>query len=127
MLEVIENDKAVALVWELCEGVPLSSLLKDGAAPELKNVWDIARRMLEALSFAHSRGLVHRDLKPSNVMLAPDGTVKVPDFGVSALLAGEPEVIHYRAPEQFRNEIVMVLSTISVEPLRPQRAIAVLL
>jgi response regulator RpfG family c-di-GMP phosphodiesterase len=106
LLEVIENEKAVALVWELCEGVPLSSLLKDGAAPEMKNVWDIARRMLEALSFAHSRGLVHRDLKPSNVMLAPDGQVKVTDFGVSALLGGDAEIIHYRAPEQFRGETI---------------------
>ena len=105
-IEIFENEKAAALVWELCEGVPLSSLLKDGAAPEMKNVWDIARRMLEALSFAHSRGLVHRDLKPSNIVLAPDGSIKVTDFGVSALLAGEAETIQYRAPEQFRGETV---------------------
>jgi response regulator RpfG family c-di-GMP phosphodiesterase len=105
-IEVFESERAVALVWELCEGVPLSSLLKDGAAPEMKNVWDIARRMLEALSFAHSRGLVHRDVKPSNVVLAPDGSLKVTDFGVSALLAGDAETIHYRAPEQFRGETI---------------------
>ena len=105
-IELFENEKAVCLVWELCEGVPLSSLLKDGAAPEMKNVWDITRRMLEALAFAHSRGAVHRDLKPANVMLAPDGTLKVTDFGVSALLAGDPETIHYRAPEQFRRETI---------------------
>jgi serine/threonine-protein kinase len=105
-LEMLETEKAVCLVSELCEGVPLSSLLKDGAGPEMKNVWEIARRMLEALAFAHSRGLVHRDLKPSDLVLAPDGSVKVTDFGVSALLTGEAEEIHYWSPEQFRKETI---------------------
>jgi response regulator RpfG family c-di-GMP phosphodiesterase len=105
-VELFENEKAVCLVSELCDGVPLSSLLKDGAGPEMKNVWEITRRMLEALAFAHSRGAVHRDLKPSNVMLAPDGSLKITDFGVSVLLAGEPDIIAYRAPEQFRGETV---------------------
>lgn len=104
--EVIETERTVCLVSELCEGVALMSLLKDGAGPEMKNVWDIARRMLEALSFAHSRGLVHRDLKPSDLVLAPDGGVKVTDFGVSALLTGEAEQVGYWAPEQFRNETI---------------------
>ena len=105
-VELFETEKAVCVVSELCEGVPLSSLLKDGAGPEMKNVWEIARRMLEALSFAHSRGLVHRDLKPSDLMLAPDGGVKVTDFGVSSLVAGEAEEVSYWAPEQFRNETI---------------------
>ncbi|HEX5130162.1 MAG TPA: serine/threonine-protein kinase, partial [Usitatibacter sp.] len=105
-LELLETEKAVCLVSELCEGVALSSLLKDGAGPEMKNVWEITRRMLDALAFAHSRGLVHRDLKPSDLVLAPDGGVKVTDFGVSALLAGEAEEVSYWAPEQFRNETI---------------------
>jgi serine/threonine-protein kinase len=103
-IELIENDKAVWLVSELCEGVPLSFLLKDGAQPEMKNVWDIARRMLEALAIVHVKGLMHGDLKPANVMLAPDGGLKITDFGVSALLLGAPETIYYRAPEQFGGE-----------------------
>ena len=100
-IELIENDKALCVVSELCEGVPLSSLLKDGANPDMKTSWEIARRMLEALAFAHSRGAVHRDVKPGNVILAPDGGLKITDFGLSALLQGEPESVHYRAPEQF--------------------------
>ena len=100
-IELIENDKALCVVSELCEGVPLSSLLKDGAHPDMKMSWEISRRMLEALAFAHSRGAVHRDVKPGNVMLAPDGGLKITDFGLSMLLQGEPESVHYRAPEQF--------------------------
>ncbi len=100
-IELIENEKALCVVSELCEGVPLSSLLKDGAHPDMKMSWEISRRMLEALAFAHSRGAVHRDVKPGNVMLAPDGGLKITDFGLSVLLQGEPESVHYRAPEQF--------------------------
>jgi eukaryotic-like serine/threonine-protein kinase len=101
LIEVIENEKALCVVSELCEGVPLASLLKDGAHPDMKMSWEISRRMLEALAFAHSRGAVHRDVKPGNLMLAPDGGLKVTDFGLAMVLGGEPESVHYRAPEQF--------------------------
>ena len=99
--EIVENEKALGLVSELCEGKALSALLKEGAHPELRSVWDIARPMLEALSIAHAKGVVHRDLKPSNVMLAPDGRVKITDFGVSMLYSAPADEVHYRAPEQF--------------------------
>jgi serine/threonine-protein kinase len=49
----------------------------------------IARDIAEALDYAHGKGVVHRDLKPENVMLLPDGTVKVMDFGV-ARIEGQP-------------------------------------
>ena len=110
-LDLIENEKAVCIVSELCEGVALASLLKDGGHPEMKNVWDIARRMLETLAFAHTKGAVHRDLKPANVMLAPNGGLKITDFGVSVLLAGDPETVHYRAPEQFGGEAAITART----------------
>ena len=104
VIELVENDKAVGIVTELCLGKPLSDLLKEGAHPELRSVWDIARPLLEALGWAHSRGLVHGDMKPANIFFGSDGTVKVTDFGVAPLLASPPEEIHYRAPEQFGGE-----------------------
>ncbi|MGZ5570832.1 MAG: protein kinase domain-containing protein [Usitatibacter sp.] len=100
-LEVIENDKALCVVSEYCEGMPLSALLKDGAYPEPKQAWEIARQALEALAFAHVKGAWHRDLKPSDLILASSGAVKITDFGVSLLRTGKPETVHYRAPEHF--------------------------
>lgn len=52
--------------------------------------WDsyyqsVGRPVLEALAFAHSRGVAHRDVKPSNVLLTSDGQVRLCDFGISKI------------------------------------------
>ncbi len=102
--EVVENDKAVGIVSELCEGKPLAALLKEGAHPELRNVWDLARPMLESLGWLHAKGGAHGDIKPNNLILGPDGRLRVTDWGVSMLLATPAEEIGYRAPEQFHGD-----------------------
>ena len=103
-IETIETGKALCLVWELAEGRPLATLLREGAHPEPRNAWDIARQTLEALAYAHTQGGVHRDLKPSNIMLAANGTVTLTDFGTAMLLAKLGEPVHYRAPEHFQGD-----------------------
>ncbi len=70
------------LVLELVEGEDLAQRLARGPIPPDEAI-DIARRIAEALEEAHDQGIVHRDLKPANVKLAPDGKVKVLDFGLA--------------------------------------------
>ena len=74
-----------ALVMELVEGLTLAERIQQGAIP-LDESLEIARQIAEALEAAHEKGIVHRDLKPSNVKIKADGTVKVLDFGLAAIL-----------------------------------------
>jgi predicted ATPase len=72
----------LALVLERVEGVTLAERLKRGAMPP-NEALRVCAQIAEALEAAHARGVIHRDLKPENVMLAPNGLVKVLDFGLA--------------------------------------------
>lgn len=74
---------------EFVDGGSLSDWIRDGrlyeAGPEraLERMLDIAIQFAWGLHYAHEQGLVHQDVKPANVMVAPDGTAKVTDFGLA--------------------------------------------
>ena len=73
------------LAMELLGGRTLKQELRDHAPLPLRHALEITRDIAEALDYAHAKGVVHRDLKPENVMLLPDGTIKVMDFGIARL------------------------------------------
>ncbi|MGW7311355.1 serine/threonine-protein kinase, partial [Streptomyces sp. NPDC054835] len=99
------------IVMELVKGGSLHDRLAQGPMP----VSDVARLGLEVLSAlraAHAEGVLHRDVKPANVLLRPDGSAVLTDFGIAALqgatnltatgdLIGSPE---YIAPERVRGQ-----------------------
>ena len=74
------------LVMELVAGEPLSSLLAREGRLGLDRSLDIVGQAAVAVGAAHQAGLVHRDIKPANLLVGPDGTVKVTDFGVAQAL-----------------------------------------
>ncbi len=80
-----EQDGLRFLAMELVPGRDLAERLKKGSVP-LPEALDVARQVAAALEAAHGIGIVHRDLKPANVQRAPDGTVKVLDFGLAKAL-----------------------------------------
>ena len=104
------------IVMELVEGVTLREVLRDGRKILPERALEFTSGVLDALAYAHRAGIVHRDIKPANVMLTPNGTVKVMDFGIaravadtSATMTQTAAVIgtaQYLSPEQARGEKV---------------------
>ena len=80
--DLYEWDGSRFLILELVEGETLAERIARGPIP-LEESMRIARQISEALEAAHERGIVHRDLKPANIKIAPDGNVKVLDFGLA--------------------------------------------
>ena len=78
-----------AIVMELVDGPTLAERLAHGPIP-LDEALPLTRQLAEALEYAHEHGIVHRDLKPANIKVRPDGELKVLDFGLAKVLAGEP-------------------------------------
>jgi serine/threonine-protein kinase len=72
----------LVMIMEYVEGTTLASRVEHGAIPSAEAVRYIAQ-VLAALSYAHKRQVIHRDIKPGNMMLTPDGTVKLMDFGIA--------------------------------------------
>jgi Tol biopolymer transport system component len=75
------------LAMELVAGEDLSQRLARGPLP-IDDAIAVATQIASALEASHGQGVIHRDLKPANVLLAPDGTVKVLDFGLAKSLEG---------------------------------------
>jgi serine/threonine-protein kinase len=76
------------LILELVDGESLDKRLTRGPVPVDEGL-TIAKQIAEALEAAHEQGIIHRDLKPANIALTKDGNVKVLDFGLAKLRAGE--------------------------------------
>ncbi|PYQ62504.1 MAG: hypothetical protein DMF53_12810, partial [Acidobacteria bacterium] len=77
-------DGALFIAMALCEGETLRDRIARGPLPVGEAV-EIAEQIAAGLARAHGRGIVHRDVKPANVIVAPDGRVKLVDFGIAKL------------------------------------------
>lgn len=107
------SDKLQFIVMEYIDGITLKEFMEQQGVLKWKDTVHFIVQILKALQHAHDRGIVHRDIKPQNIMLFPDGTIKVMDFGIARFAREEGKTIsdkaigsvHYISPEQARGDI----------------------
>ncbi|WP_019852921.1 serine/threonine-protein kinase [Actinopolyspora mortivallis] len=107
VFDVVEEDGQPVLVMEYLPSTSLASRISDGGLLPPVEAAGVGAQVAGALAAAHLAGIVHRDLKPGNILIGPDGTAKITDFGISravgdvavtksGILAGTPA---YLSPE----------------------------
>lgn len=108
------------MVMEYVEGTNLDDLLKKHRTLPAEFVVPVFVQVLEGLKHAHRKNIFHRDIKPANIMLAPDDTVKLMDFGI-AKVAGEQKMtqvnkivgtVEFMAPELLQGKDASAASDI---------------
>ncbi|WP_263638129.1 serine/threonine-protein kinase [Streptomyces sp. CoT10] len=80
-----QADGRLYLVMEMVQGHSLAEQLASGGPLTPREVAAIGSQTASGLAAAHRQGIIHRDIKPANLLLVPDGTVKVVDFGIARL------------------------------------------
>ena len=118
--DIGEEDGQQYLAMEYVAGLDLKRYIKEHSPLSNEEAVRIMGQILLAMRLAHTRGIIHRDLKPQNILLTPDGTAKVTDFGIAVAFAETSLTqtnsmlgsVHYLSPEQARGSKATVQSDI---------------
>ena len=105
-----EQDGVPYMVMQLLDGETLQELQAKKTPLTLVQKMHIMGQVADGLNYAHQHGLVHRDVKPANIMIMPDQSVQIMDFGIARVTASTSRqtrtgfvvgTVLYMAPEQF--------------------------
>ena len=117
-MDVVEQGETLTIVMDWVDGPSLEEHIgEQGGRLPLHRLWQVMGPVMDAIQFAHERGVVHRDLKPGNILLERVRGIETPkvlDFGIAKILATEgagltrPGAVmgtpSYMSPEQLRGE-----------------------
>ena len=107
-----EQEGMPYIVMELLSGVDLGRTIREHRSLTMLEKVRILHQIVDGLSYAHQKDVIHRDIKPGNIMVLPDGTAKILDFGIARVTGSDSTrrtqkgfvigTIAYMAPEQFK-------------------------
>lgn len=110
IVDIIDKGQSIYVIMDYIEGEPLDKVLRQHGAQKQELIIEWGKQLCDVLDYLHTRvpPVIYRDMKPSNVMLRPDGSVKLIDFGIAREYkdANIEDTISlgtrgYAAPEQF--------------------------
>ena len=118
--DIGEEDGQQYLAMEYVAGLDLKRYIKEHHPLSNEEAVRIMGQILLAMRLANAKGIIHRDLKPQNILLTPDGTAKVTDFGIAVAFAETSLTqtnsmlgsVHYLSPEQARGSKATIQSDI---------------
>lgn len=120
VVDIGADQETFFIVMEFLDGQSIRELVGLAGALKVDRAVEIMLSACEALSYAHGQGVVHRDIKPDNIMVLRNGTVKITDFGLAAIITEKGltqtgtimGTLAYMSPEQARGEKLDVRSDI---------------
>ncbi|AOM83236.1 Stk1 family PASTA domain-containing Ser/Thr kinase [Salisediminibacterium beveridgei] len=112
--DVGEEENEYYIVMEYVEGQTLKEYISANQRLSPEETVRILRQVTSAVAHAHDNHIVHRDIKPQNILISPNGTAKVTDFGISRAISDATIThtnsvlgsVHYLSPEQARGGYV---------------------
>ena len=81
----LQDNNDSIIVMEMVHGITVEKFLKQHGKLSLETAVRIVIQTLDGVQHAHSRGILHRDIKAANLMITPEGSVKLMDFGIARL------------------------------------------
>lgn len=94
VIDYEEQSDFLAIVMEYLDGSDLSDYIKENGKLPLNESVRLFIKVLDAFSYAHSKGIVHRDVKPSNIFLVGNIEPKILDFGIAKMLETDAALTH---------------------------------
>lgn len=110
LFEANKNDSQTYLVFEYLDGASLKKFLQFKGKLSVELALEIIIPILDAIDYAHERGIIHRDLTPSNIIINSSNKPKLMDFGIADVLGRQTSgdaisgSLHYLSPEQCENK-----------------------